>query len=173
MGRKMEAKKQHCIDCHFLMKERTISREIVTSASFVPRRTQKTSLTTEQRKLYRNKEWKKIFQPNNEIGCYHNVWDNILFAEMSIESTSDCDYMIAKLNKTLYEVDRKNNCFYWKYRENIALEGAEKLQKREWELTESSKEKNLIKKWIIITWVLIGLTFLALIVDTLFRLCEK
>jgi hypothetical protein len=145
------------------MKERILAREIVTNVSVVPRRTHKIPLTSEQRKLYKNKEWEQIILPNNEIGCYHNVWENIIFAEVSIKNTDDYDEITERLNKTLHEVDRKNNCFFRKYKENLALEGAEKLQKREWELNEHKKDRGLIKFWI-------SIAIATIIIDIIIRL---
>jgi hypothetical protein len=130
-----------------------------------------TTISIADRKLIKISDWNKTisFHKEHKIGCFHEVWESKSLPSQTVNE----DVFFDNLDKRIRKENMENRCFFMRKEGDIGLEAAEKLQKRRWELAESSKDRKLIKKWIIITWVLIGLTFLALIVDTLFRLCEK
>ena len=63
--------------------------------------------------------------------CAYGVWDQGYNFDMS------------KIQDELVEKDRKNFCFFWKYRPGMFLPAAKILQEREAQARDSSKDRKL------------------------------
>jgi len=172
-----------CIDCHFLMWEEYIPPEVkVISSNRFPTRTvigetcEQKTVHRDDRALMEDEKWKKIegFGQGLAIGCYHDVWEKKKQPMGADGKTpEDIEKFLDYLNKEIFIEGRGGKCFFMLKQDEIGLPAAEKIQKREWELEESSKDRKLIKKWIVITWFLVGAAFLGLIIDFIFRLGDK
>lgn len=70
-----------------------------------------------------------------KVYCYFGVWPQ----EKILDSNIEVKEFIDLVTKT----DRRSNCFFWKYKPDTSLSAGEILQKREFEINESKKDRRL------------------------------
>ncbi|MEX0804002.1 MAG: hypothetical protein WD688_11895 [Candidatus Binatia bacterium] len=110
-------------------------------------------MTDEERKLAAEGDfsWAK---EQWTLACHFGVWDE--------------GYNFDKSNRQIViaDTDRRDFCFFWRYRQGMLIPPAKVLQQREAETREASYDRRLT------VWGL-WIAALALVVDVLLRIAER
>ncbi len=112
--------KQTCVDCHFFVKE-------VRDTAGAP---YTLTVTADERALARKGDytWHKS---HLAICCSFGVWDEGHMFDM------------AKRHEVIVETERRNFCFFWRYRAGMMLPAAKTLQEREAQQREATIDRRL------------------------------
>ena len=106
--------KQSCVDCHFLMKQSN---------------PHKFGATDRDREAIKNQDYSPF--THMSLGCYFGVWDE------------GYNFATERRHEVIVETNRKNYCFFWKYRPGMLFPAAEVLQKREADNQEAARDRKL------------------------------
>lgn len=136
-------RQQHCIDCHFLVKE--------LRGNPVPVPT--LDVTREERVHARfgDYSWHK---DHYAIACTMGVWDE------------GHNFDPSQKHAILTGLDRRNFCFFWKYRPGMLLPAARVLQERAEEERHARRDRLLT---IVGLWIAVA----ALVVQILLQVAES
>lgn len=115
--------KKLCVNCHFLT---LTSKNLNDDSIYI------TTPNISDRKELMKGNFEIIEKPFS-LSCYFKVWSEGYSPEKEGKA-NDMKYIINKFN-------RKNFCFFWKYRPNMLFPAAEKLQEREYNLKQTAKDR--------------------------------
>jgi hypothetical protein len=140
----MFRKKQTCADCHFFVKEARdlpTPQPIVLDVALSERATAKANDFT----------WAKQY---HALGCHFGVWDE------------GYNFDMAKRFEVIADTDRRDLCFFWRFRPGMLIPAAKILQEREARDREAGKDRCLT---VLGLWI----AAVALLVNAVFTIGEK
>ena len=115
--------KQYCVDCHFFVAE---ERHKGTDDTFV------FDVKESERDSVRNNDFSWLHAPT-KLACSFGVWDE------------GFELQRKNRHKEICLTDRKDFCFWWKYRKGMLLPAAKVLQEREYNNRKSARDRRITK----------------------------
>ncbi len=121
-------KNKICRNCHFLIKN---LREFEFA----------NSLSMEERIKCKNEDFSFLREKHGEsLECSHLVWSE------GLPGHESPDY-----NSLINQINRKDGCFYFKYRPGMLIPAAKELEKRKSDLYQLRKDRRLTEIGLIIS----------------------
>jgi hypothetical protein len=111
--------KKACVDCHFFLQE----------ARALPNRIA-LDVEASNREAARNGDYTWVAEYST-LACTFGVWDE------------GHNFRRADRHRVIVETDRRNFCFWWKYRPGMLIPAAKILQEREAKDRDSSRDRRL------------------------------
>ena len=141
--------KQNCVDCHFLAKDRPdyyyAKKHFNSLEKFV-------EISAIERDQARNEEYSWIQNENyTTLVCAFGVFE-------SLEHNNVIHQIIA-------QTDRRNFCFYWKYRPTLLISAAKILQEREAKNRDAEHDRSLTRRGLRIATFALFINAAALVIN--------
>ena len=121
--------KQYCVDCHFLARDRHdynyAKNHFNSLEKFV-------EISAIERDQARNEEYSWIQNENyTTLVCAFGVFESLEHNNVITD------------HQLIAQTDRRNFCFYWKYRPTLLISAAKILQEREAKNRDSARDRHL------------------------------
>jgi hypothetical protein len=140
----MVMKKQTCADCHFFVKEARTTPTLQPIVLDV-------ALSERARAKVNDFTWAKEY---HALACCLFVWDE------------GYNFDMAKRFEVIADTDRREFCFFWRFRPGMLIPAAKILQEREARDREAGKDRRLT---LLGLWI----AAVALVVNVVFTIGEK
>jgi len=113
-------RRQTCVECHFFVKE---ARGLPAGPIVLP-------VSEEERAKARANDFAWV-KPHYTLSCHFTVWDE------------GFDLPPDRRHEVIAATDRRDQCFFWKYRPSMLLPAAKVLQEREARDHEAQRDRRL------------------------------